>query len=83
MGLASCFVIFLFFSITDSFTLHAPLDLPTVDFLKTISEDEFQKVMIKSPTKSYLLDPWHTFLVKECLDILFPSLTKLVNCSLT
>ena len=39
--------------------------------------------MIKtSPTKSCLLDPWPTFLIKECIDILLPSLTKLVNCSL-
>ena len=26
--------------------------------------------------------PWPTFLVKECLDIILPSITKLVNCSL-
>ena len=38
---------------------------------------------MKSPTKSCLLDPWPTFLVKECLDILLPSITKLVNCSLS
>ena len=30
-----------------------------------------------------MLDPWPTFLLKECLDILLPSITKLVNCSLT
>ena len=35
-----------------------------------------------SPTKTCLLDPWLTFLIKECIDILLPSLTKLVNCSL-
>ena len=28
-------------------------------------------------------DPWPTFLVKECLHILLPSITKLVNCSLS
>ena len=36
-----------------------------------------------SPTKSCLLDPWPTFLVKECIDILLPSITKLVNYSLS
>ena len=36
---------------------------------------------MKSPTKSCLFNPWPTFLVKECLDILVPSITKLVNCS--
>ena len=30
-----------------------------------------------------MLDPWLTFLVKECLDILLPSITKLVNCFLS
>ena len=37
---------------------------------------------MKSPTKSCLLDPWPTFLVKECLDILWALITKLINCSL-
>ena len=39
--------------------------------------------IMKSPAKSCVLDPWPTFLVKECLDILVPSITKLVNCSLS
>ena len=29
-----------------------------------------------------MLDPWPTFLIKECSDILLSSITKLVNCSL-
>ena len=37
---------------------------------------------MKSP-KSCLLGPWLTFLVTECLEILLPSITKLVNCSLS
>ena len=28
------------------------------------------------------MDPWPTFLIKECSDIILPSITKLVNCSL-
>ena len=40
------------------------------------------KIIKTSPTKSCLLDPLPTFLIKECIDILLPSLTKLVNCSL-
>ena len=47
------------------------------------SPDDIAKVIKNSPTKSCLLDPWPTFLVKDCLDILFPSITKLVNCSLS
>ena len=71
------------FTNTDSFTLPAPSDVPKFDLFKSVSEDEVRKVITKSPTKSCLLDPWPTFLVKECLDILLPSITKLVNCSLT
>ena len=71
------------FTNTDSFTLPAPSDVPKFDLFKAVSEDEVRKVTTKSPTKSCLLDPWPTFLVKECLDILLPSVTKLVNCSLT
>ena len=67
----------------NSFTLPAPSDVPKFDLFKSVSEDEVRKVITKSPAKSCLLDPWPTFLVKECLDILLPSLTKLVNCSLT
>ena len=38
---------------------------------------------MKSPSKSCLLDPRPTFLVKECSDILLPSIVKLANCSLS
>ena len=47
-------------------------------FLRVKSE-----VITKSLTKSCLQDPWPTFLVKECLDILLPSIIKLVNHSLS
>ena len=92
IGLANRFVTFFSdkiskirdsFTNTDSFTLPAPSDVPKFDLLKSVSEDEVWKVITKSPTKSCLLDPWPTFLVKGCLDILLPSITKLVNCSLT
>ena len=71
------------FSSNDSFRLPAPSDLPSFDSFKTVSDEEIQKAIMKSPTKSCLLDPWPTFLVKECLDILVPLITKLVNCSLS
>ena len=65
------------FTNTDSFTLPAPSDVPKFDLFKSVSEDEVRKVIAKSPTKSCMLDPWPTFLLKECLDILLPSITKL------
>ena len=71
------------FSSTDSFILPAPSDLHKFDFFETVSDEEIHKTIMKSPTKSCLLDPWPTFLVKECLDIILPSVTKLVNRSMS
>ena len=47
-----------------------------------VTQDEISKIISKSHTKSCLLDPLPTFLIKECIDILLPSITKLVNCLL-
>ena len=47
-----------------------------------VSEGTVDKIIRNSLTKSCLLDLWPTFLFKECSDILLPSITKLVNCSL-
>ena len=44
---------------------------------------KLEKIIMKSPSKSCLLDSWPTFLVKECIDILLPSITRLVNCALS
>ena len=38
---------------------------------------------MKSLSNYCLLDPGLIFLVKECTDILLPSITRLVNCSLS
>ena len=53
------------FSCTDSFTLPALSDLRKFDFVKTVSDEEIHK------------DLWPTFLIKECLDILLSSITRL------
>ena len=39
--------------------------------------------MTLNPSKSCLLDPRQTFLLKDCLDILLPSITKLINIFLS
>ena len=60
-------------------TVHLPFDPPK---LTVFTQDEIgRKIISKSPTKSCLLDPLPTFLIKECIDILLPSITKLVNFS--
>ena len=70
------------FSSSSSFSLPSTVNPPLVKF-DDASPDDIAKVIKNSPTKSCLLDPWLTFLVKDCLDILLPSITKLVNCSLS
>ena len=54
------------FSSTNSFSLPAPSDVPSFDSFNEVSDEEIQKAIMKSPTKSCLLDPWPTFLVKAC-----------------
>ena len=61
--------------------IHPPSDPPKINVFRQVSEDPVDKIIKTSPTKSCLLDPLPTFLIKECIDILLPSLTKLVNCS--
>ena len=39
------------------------------------------KFIKESPAKTCSLDPWPTFLVKRCINILLPWFTKLVNLS--
>ena len=57
-------------------------DPPKITIFRQVSEEAGDKIIKASPTKSCLLDPLLIFLIKECIDILLPSLTKLVNCSL-
>ena len=68
------------FSSSDSFSLPPPPDVPNFSCFKQVSQEEIRKIIMKSPSKYCLLDPWPTFLVKECIDILLPSITRL-GCS--
>ena len=71
------------FSLSDTVKeVHPPSDPPKVTVFRQVFEDDVDKIIKSSPTKFCLLYPWLTFLIKECIDILLPSLTKLVNCSL-
>ena len=63
-------------------TVHPPFDPPKLTVFTQVTQDEISKIISKSPTKSCLLDPLPTFLIMECIDIVLPSITKLVNCSL-
>ena len=60
-------------------TVYPPSDPPKLTVFTQITQDEIGKIISKSPTKSCLLDPLPTFLIKECIDILLPSITSKVN----
>jgi len=45
--------------------------------------EEIKKIILKSPTKSCTLDPFPTFLLKDCLDEVAPLITAIVNASIT
>ena len=62
--------------------VHPSSDPLKITVFTEVPQDTFDKIIRNSPTKSCMLDPWPTFLIKECSDILLPSITKLVNCSL-
>ena len=47
------------------------------------SEEEIRKLVMQAATKSCNLDPFPTWLLKECLDSLLPIITRVVNLSLT
>ena len=64
------------------YILKPDISPPSFGTFKPVTEAETHKFIMSSPTKSCLLDPWPTFLVKDCIDILLPSITKLVNLSL-
>ena len=46
------------------------------------TEAEIGKIIKSAPAKSCELDPLPTSCLKECLDILLPRITSIVNCSL-
>ena len=71
------------FSSSDTFILLPPPDVPKFSSFKQVSQEELDKIIMRSSTKSCLLDPWPTFLVKECIDIILPSITILANYSLS
>ena len=47
------------------------------------SQDEIKKLVLKSPSKSCSLDPIPTWLLKACLGELLPTLTAIVNKSMS
>ena len=47
-----------------------------------LSEDQIEKLIMKSPNKQCASDPIPTWMLKECLDVILPFLAHTVNLSL-
>ena len=65
---------------------HIPLPVePVAKFssFNSVSCHDVRKIFNASPTKSCSLDPWPTYLVKECVGILINPLTQIINMSLS
>ena len=50
---------------------------------QAVTEEDVEKSIRKSPTKSCTLDPIPTWLLKDCLGPLLPVITKLINLSMS
>ena len=62
--------------------VHPPSHSLKITTFTEVSEGAIDKIIKNSHMKSCLMDPWPTFIVKEYSNILLPSVTQLVNCSL-
>ena len=70
------------FKHTRSKFLHPGKELPTFSSFQVVTDSEILKFIKEAPSKTCSIDPCPTHIVKQCIDILLPSLTKLVNLSL-
>ena len=65
---------------------HSPVALEAslhpLSVFEPASEGEVKAVIVKSPSKSCELDPVPTFIIKQCIDVIVPHLTVIVNKSL-
>ena len=55
----------------------------TFPFFNAVTVDEIEKIIKTSPVKSSNLDPIPTTLLKNCLHLLLPSKTSIINLSLS
>ena len=62
--------------------MEVSYDGPKLECFKQVSCQELSDLLAKSTTKSCALDPIPATVLKGCLDVLLPFITKLVNCSL-
>ena len=71
------------FTISDSESQNSTPVVKGLHLLKPATEDDVQKLVIKSQSKSCSLDPLPTFLLKDCLEEILPAITAIINASLS
>ncbi len=67
---------------TDFFTEDHGINFTPLSAFRPVSEDEVRKIIMKTPSKSCMLDPLPTQVLKLCIDLLIPVLTIMINLSL-
>ena len=55
----------------------------TLTTFEKVTEEQIKKIIVKAASKTCRLDPVPTWLTKQCLDALLPSITMIINLSLT
>lgn len=60
-----------------------PTDVPILSEFKQVTEEEVKRHIKDSASKHCDLDPVPTWLLKQCLDVLLPVITLIVNLSLS
>ena len=71
------------FSSGESLQANERSAVPEIQQFNEMSEDCLKQIFMAGNSKSCHLDPIPTSLLKECIDLLIPVLTKIVNMSLT
>jgi len=54
----------------------------TMTMWRDVTESEVRRIVLAAPLKSCSLDPIPTFVLRDCIDVLLPYLTAMVNSSL-
>ena len=58
------------------------VDVTPLTSFQSVSNEDIRKLIISAAPKSYSLDPFTTSLLKDCIEILLPSISKVINMSL-
>ena len=56
--------------------------LNCLDSFRPVTTDEVKRLVLSLPSKSCNIDPIPTWLLKKCLDVLLPVITRIINKSL-